>query len=173
MLIAAAVGTIAAQSRAAESQSTPGVSDTHIKIGQTIAYSGPASSLATIGRTQAAITAWSTVPQTFLFTGTSRFRDPQHYPWTIGGDLSFVSETRGFAKFILTEKPDAKIAVLYQNEERFSLSGAAHEPLSEDCLAGYRAGERKTYWTKPPPPPPRLWALNGPEPIGSARLRGR
>jgi hypothetical protein len=116
MLIAAAVGTIAAQSRAAESQSTPGVSDTHIKIGQTIAYSGPASSLATIGRTQAAITAWSTVPQTFLFTGTSRFRDPQHYPWTIGGDLSFVSETRGFAKFILTEKPDAKIAVLYQND---------------------------------------------------------
>jgi hypothetical protein len=34
--------------------------------------------------------------------------------------------------------------VLLHNEERFSLSGAAHEPLSEDCLAGYRAGERKT-----------------------------
>jgi hypothetical protein len=177
MLIAAAVGTIAAQSRAAESQSTPGVSDTHIKIGQTIAYSGPASSFATIGRTQAAYyrmvndaggvngrkiefitlddgysppkTVEQTrrlverdqvfgifgslgtptnasvqrylnerkVPQMFLFTGTSRFRDPQHYPWTIGGDLSFVSETRGFAKFILTEKPDAKIAVLYQNDD--------------------------------------------------------
>jgi branched-chain amino acid transport system substrate-binding protein len=57
------------------------------------------------------------VPQMFLFTGTSRFRDPQHYPWTMGGDLSFVSETRGFAKFILKEKPDAKIAVLYQNDD--------------------------------------------------------
>src|SRR5260370_31370054 len=53
-LIAAVAGAIAAQSRAAESQSTPGVSDTQIKIGQTIAYSGPASSFATIGRTQAA-----------------------------------------------------------------------------------------------------------------------
>ena len=57
------------------------------------------------------------VPQMFLFTGTSRFRDPQHYPWTMGSDLSFVSETRGFAKFILKEKPDAKIAVLYQNDD--------------------------------------------------------
>src|SRR6201987_5381756 len=54
MLMAAAVGTIAAQSQTAESQSTPGVSDTQIKIGQTIPYSGPASSFATIGRTQAA-----------------------------------------------------------------------------------------------------------------------
>jgi branched-chain amino acid transport system substrate-binding protein len=35
----------------------------------------------------------------------------------MGGDLSFVSETRGFAKFILKEKPDAKIAVLYQNDD--------------------------------------------------------
>jgi hypothetical protein len=107
----------------------------------------------------------------FLFTGTSRFRDPQHYPWTIGGDLSFVSETRGFAKFILTEKPDAKIAVLYQIEERFSLTGAAHEPLREDSIGGFRAGERKTYWTKPLPPAPGLWALNGRGCIAGARLR--
>ena len=54
MLIAAVAGAVAAQSRAAESQSAPGVSDTQIKIGQTIPYSGPASSFATIGRTQAA-----------------------------------------------------------------------------------------------------------------------
>jgi hypothetical protein len=177
MLIAAVAGAIGAHSRAAESQSTPGVSDTQIKIGQTIPYSGPASSFATIGRTQAAYyrmisdaggvngrkidfitlddgysppkTVEQTrrlveqdqvfgifgslgtptnasvqrylnerkVPQMFLFTGTSRFRDPQHYPWTMGGDLSFVSETRGFAKFILKEKPDARIAVLYQNDD--------------------------------------------------------
>jgi ABC-type branched-subunit amino acid transport system substrate-binding protein len=54
MLIAAVAGAIAAQAGAAESQSTSGVSDTQIKMGQTIAYSGPASSFATIGRTQAA-----------------------------------------------------------------------------------------------------------------------
>jgi branched-chain amino acid transport system substrate-binding protein len=51
MLIAAVAGAVAAQSRAAESQSAPGVSDTQIKIGQTMPYSGPASSFATIGRT--------------------------------------------------------------------------------------------------------------------------
>jgi hypothetical protein len=62
---------------------------------------------------------------------------------------------------------------LSRNEERFSLSGAAHEPLREDCVAEFRAGERKTYWTKPPAPTPGLWAFNGPEPIGGARLRGR
>jgi branched-chain amino acid transport system substrate-binding protein len=177
MLIAAVAGASAAHSPAAESQSTPGVSDTQIKIGQTIPYSGPASSFATIGHTQVAFyrmvndtggvngrkidfislddgysppkTVEQTrrlveqdqvfgifgslgtptnasvqrylnerkVPQMFLFTGTSRFRDPQHYPWTMGGDLSFVSETRGFARFILKEKPDAKIAVLYQNDD--------------------------------------------------------
>ena len=54
VLVAAIPGTIAAHPRVAKSQSAPGVSDTQIKIGQTIAYSGPASSFATIGRTQAA-----------------------------------------------------------------------------------------------------------------------
>jgi hypothetical protein len=54
MLIAVVAGALATQADAAESQSTQGVSDIQIKIGQTIAYSGPASSFATIGRTQAA-----------------------------------------------------------------------------------------------------------------------
>ena len=164
-------------SSAAEQKYPPGVSDTEIKIGQTLPYSGPASSFATIGRTQSAyyrmvneqggvggrnITFISLddgysppktveqtrrlveqegvlgifgslgtptnaavqrylneqkVPQLFLFTGTSRFRDPEHFPWTMGGDLSFVSETRVFARFIEKEAPEAKIAVLYQNDD--------------------------------------------------------
>ena len=164
-------------SSAAEQKYPPGVSDTEIKIGQTLPYSGPASSFATIGRTQSAyyrmvneqggvggrnITFISLddgysppktveqtrrlveqeevlgifgslgtptnaavqrylneqkVPQLFLFTGTSRFRDPEHFPWTMGGDLSFVSETRAFARFIEKEAPEAKIAVLYQNDD--------------------------------------------------------
>ena len=174
-------GTIATavfgHSSAAEQKYPPGVSDTEIKIGQTLPYSGPASSFATIGRTQSAyyrmvneqggvggrnITFISLddgysppktveqtrrlveqegvlgifgslgtptnaavqrylneqkVPQLFLFTGTSRFRDPEHFPWTMGGDLSFVSETRAFARFIEKEAPEAKIAVLYQNDD--------------------------------------------------------
>jgi branched-chain amino acid transport system substrate-binding protein len=57
------------------------------------------------------------VPQLFLFTSTSRFRDPEHFPWTMGGDLSFVSETRAFAHFIEKAAPEAKIAVLYQNDD--------------------------------------------------------
>ena len=178
---AAFAGAIAAavfgHSSAAEQKYPPGVSDTEIKIGQTLPYSGPASSFATIGRTQSAyyrmvneqggvggrnITFISLddgysppktveqtrrlveqegvlgifgslgtptnaavqrylneqkVPQLFLFTGTSRFRDPEHFPWTMGGDLSFVSETRAFARFIEKEAPEAKIAVLYQNDD--------------------------------------------------------
>jgi hypothetical protein len=50
--------------------------------------------------------------------------------------------------------------ILPRNEERFSLGGAAHERLRWDSLAGVRAGERKTYWTKPLPGSVGLWALN-------------
>jgi branched-chain amino acid transport system substrate-binding protein len=57
MLIAAVAGAMAAHSRPAESQSAAGVSGTQIKIGQTIAYSGPASSFATIGAPRRPITA--------------------------------------------------------------------------------------------------------------------
>jgi len=57
------------------------------------------------------------VPQLFLFTGAARFRDPQTYPWTMAGDLSFVNETRAFARFVLEDKPDAKIGILYQNDD--------------------------------------------------------
>ena len=48
----------------------------------------------------------------------------------------------------------------HDNEERFSLGGAAHEASPPDSMAGIRAGERKTGWTKPLPVPAGLWALN-------------
>jgi hypothetical protein len=53
----------------------------------------------------------------------------------------------------------------FENEERFSLGGAAHEPSRVGTQTGGRAGERKTDWTKPLPPPPRLWVLNGADPF--------
>ena len=63
--------------------------------------------------------------------------------------------------------------ITHDNEQRFSLGGAAHGPLQEDSGVGIRAGERKTYWTEPLPPPPVLWALNGPGSLASARLMCR
>ncbi|MBV8888041.1 MAG: ABC transporter substrate-binding protein [Alphaproteobacteria bacterium] len=175
--------------RADEKKYGPGVSDSEIKIGQTIAYSGPASSFGTIGRTISAyyrmindrggvngrkITFISAddgynpartveqtrrlveqeqvlaifgslgsptnasvqrylndrkVPQLFLFTGASRFRDPEKYPWTMGGDLSFVNETRAFARFVLQSAPNPKIAILYQNDD-----------FGKDHINGFKAG---------------------------------
>ena len=69
------------------------------------------------------------VPHLFVGSGASMFSDPQHYPWTIGFNPSYRSEGRVFAKHILGKKPDAKIAVLYQNDD-----------LGRDYLAGVREG---------------------------------
>jgi hypothetical protein len=46
------------------------------------------------------------------------------------------------------------------NEERFSIGGAAHRSFREGSVVGIRAGNRKTYWTKSLPVSPGLWALN-------------
>jgi branched-chain amino acid transport system substrate-binding protein len=57
------------------------------------------------------------VPQLFLVTGASSVVDPKRYPWTMAGIPSYAAEGRIFAKYLLTEKPDAKIAVLYQDDD--------------------------------------------------------
>ncbi len=56
------------------------------------------------------------VPQLFVATGAAMFSDPQHFPWTMGYNPSYQTEARIYAKYILATKPDAKIAVLYQND---------------------------------------------------------
>jgi branched-chain amino acid transport system substrate-binding protein len=55
-------------------------------------------------------------PQLFVATGASMFADPQHFPWTIGWQPSYQTEAHIYGKHILATKPDAKIAVLYQND---------------------------------------------------------
>jgi branched-chain amino acid transport system substrate-binding protein len=155
---------------------TPGVTDTEIKIGQTMPYSGPASAYGVIGKADtayfkminemggvngrkinlislddgysppktveqirrlveqeqvafiynmlgtpccAAVRQYlndNKVPQLFCATGASMFSDPQHFPWTMGWQPNYQTEARIFAKHILASKPDAKIAVLYQND---------------------------------------------------------
>jgi branched-chain amino acid transport system substrate-binding protein len=57
------------------------------------------------------------VPQLFVLSGAPMFSDPEHFPWTIPGIPSYQTEAHIYAKHILSTKPDAKIAVLFQNDD--------------------------------------------------------
>jgi branched-chain amino acid transport system substrate-binding protein len=57
------------------------------------------------------------VPQLFVATGATKWNDPKDFPWTIGWQPSYQSEARIYAKFLMKEKPDGKIAILYQNDD--------------------------------------------------------
>ena len=162
---------------AAFAANAPGVTDTEIKIGQTMPYSGPASAYGAIGRAEAAYFKMlneqggvngrkinflslddgysppktveqirrlveqeqvalifnslgtpsnsairdylneNKVPQLFVATGASKFGDFEHFPWTMGYNPSYQTEARIYAKHIQATKPDAKVGVLYQNDD--------------------------------------------------------
>jgi len=57
------------------------------------------------------------VPQLFVASGATRWNDPKSFPWTMGWQPSYQSEAHIYAHYLLTEKPDATIAVLYQNDD--------------------------------------------------------
>jgi ABC-type branched-subunit amino acid transport system substrate-binding protein len=57
------------------------------------------------------------VPQLFLATGASKWNDPKDFPWTMGFQPSYRVEARIFAKYILKEKPNAKVAIFYANDD--------------------------------------------------------
>ena len=65
----------------------------------------------------------------FALSGASRFNDPAHYPWTMGVIASYETEGRIYAKYILQNIKDPKIAVLYQNDD-----------LGKDYLKGLQDG---------------------------------
>ncbi|MBR0691888.1 ABC transporter substrate-binding protein [Bradyrhizobium lablabi] len=177
--LSAAFAIVAAWSSAALAQKKydPGVSDTEIKIGNIMPYSGPASAYGIIGRTEAAYfkkineaggingrkinfisydDAYSPpkaveqarklvesdevlfifnslgtpsnsaiqkymnakkVPQLFVATGATKWNDPKDFPWTMGWQPNYQSETQIYAKYILKNMPNAKIAVLFQNDD--------------------------------------------------------
>lgn len=69
------------------------------------------------------------VPQLFAATGAARFTDPKNFPWTMGFNPSYFVEGRIYGQFILKEHPNAKIGVLWQNDD-----------LGKDYLAGIKAG---------------------------------
>src|SRR5689334_15069030 len=57
------------------------------------------------------------VPQLFVSSGATKWNDPQRSPWTMGWQPNYQNEARIYAKYILREKPTAKVAVLYQNDD--------------------------------------------------------
>jgi ABC-type branched-subunit amino acid transport system substrate-binding protein len=57
------------------------------------------------------------VPHIFVNTGATKWGDPKNYAWTMGFNLSYQNEGHIYARYILDTKPDAKIAVLFQNDD--------------------------------------------------------
>jgi branched-chain amino acid transport system substrate-binding protein len=57
------------------------------------------------------------VPHLFVATGATKWNDPKAYPWTFGFNLSYQTEGEIYARYLLKEKPAAKIAILYQNDD--------------------------------------------------------
>ncbi|QUS38797.1 branched-chain amino acid ABC transporter substrate-binding protein [Tardiphaga alba] len=69
------------------------------------------------------------IPQLFVLSGATKWADPKAFPWTMPGMAAYESEGVVYAKHILKTKPDAKIAVLAQNDD-----------LGKDYVAGFKRG---------------------------------
>ena len=69
------------------------------------------------------------VPQLFVATGATKWGDPKNFPWTMGWQPNYQSESQIYAKYIMKEKPNAKIAILYQNDD-----------YGKDYLKGFEDG---------------------------------
>jgi branched-chain amino acid transport system substrate-binding protein len=57
------------------------------------------------------------MPQLFIFSGASRFGDPKNYPWTMGWQPDYATEGGVYAKHILASGKDARIGILFQNDD--------------------------------------------------------
>ena len=69
------------------------------------------------------------VPQLFVATGATKWNDPQHFPWTMGWQPNYQTEARIYAEDILKNTPNAKIGILYQNDD-----------YGKDYLKGFKDG---------------------------------
>jgi branched-chain amino acid transport system substrate-binding protein len=176
VLISLCIVAVTSSTVAAQKSNAPGVTDTEIKVGQTMPYSGLASAWGAVGRAELAYfkmineqggingrkinlislddafsppkTVEQTrrlieqegvsiifgslgpgnlavreylngnhIPQIFVLAPTETYNDPQHFPWTIGLLPTFYLEGKIHARYILAHKPEAKIAILYQNDQ--------------------------------------------------------
>jgi branched-chain amino acid transport system substrate-binding protein len=180
---------LAAAPAMAQKNDAPGVTDSEIKLGQTMPYSGPASAYGAIGKSEAAYLAMineqggvngrklnlvslddgysppktfeqtrklveqesvalifsslgtptgvvvrkylneKKVPQLFQASGATFWGDHEHFPWSIGWQPNYQTEGAIYGHFLLKTKPDAKVAVLYQNDD-----------AGRDYFAGFKAG---------------------------------
>jgi branched-chain amino acid transport system substrate-binding protein len=69
------------------------------------------------------------VPQLFVATGATKWNDPKGFPWTMGWQPSYQAEGQIYAKYVLKNVPDAKIGILYQNDD-----------YGKDYLKGFKDG---------------------------------
>jgi branched-chain amino acid transport system substrate-binding protein len=187
--LAAAAASMLPGAARAQKKYGPGVTESEIKVGQTIAYSGPASAYGQLGRAEAAYfkflndkggingrkinfisvddgfnpskavemtrklveqdevalmfgmlgTALNTatrpylnqqkVPQLFIAAGSATFASGDKFPWTIGWQPTLVGEAQFYARSILATHPNAKIGVLYQDDD-----------FGKELLAGLKEG---------------------------------
>jgi len=187
--LATAVITLTSGAALAQKKYDTGATDTEIKIGNIMPYSGPASAYGVIGKTEdayfkkinaeggingrkinfvtyddgysppkaveqarklvesdevlvvfnplgtpsnSAIQKYlnaKKVPQLFVATGATKWNDPKDFPWTIGWQPSYQSEAHIYAKYLMKEKPDGKIAILFQNDD-----------FGKDYLKGLKEG---------------------------------
>jgi branched-chain amino acid transport system substrate-binding protein len=188
-LLGLAIAAATSGAALAQKKYDTGASDTEIKIGNIVPYSGPASAYGVVGKAMGAVfkkvndeggingrkinfisyddaysppkaveqarklvesdevlflfgtlgTASNTaiqkyvnskkVPQLFVAAGATKWNDPKTFPWTMGWLPSYQSESRIYAKYLTKEKPTAKVAVLYQNDD-----------MGKDYLKGLKDG---------------------------------
>ena len=57
------------------------------------------------------------VPQLFLGSGAAKWDDPKNFPWTVGWQPTYRDEAIAYAKYIKASHPNAKVGVLYQNDD--------------------------------------------------------
>src|SRR5271165_716008 len=69
------------------------------------------------------------IPQLFVSTGADKWGDYKHFPYTVGFNPSYRTESEIYAKYILKQKPDAKVALIYQNDD-----------FGKDYLVGLKQG---------------------------------
>jgi branched-chain amino acid transport system substrate-binding protein len=69
------------------------------------------------------------VPHLFVSSGATKFGDPKNFPWTMGFNPTYEAEARIYATYVLKNIPDAKIGVLYQNDD-----------YGKDYLKGFKEG---------------------------------
>lgn len=188
-LIAAAAAALAFAAGPGSAQTVVGVTDTSIKIGNIMPYSGPASAYGQIGETigkyfemvnanggvngrmiefisyddaysppktveqarklvesdevalifqplgtppNSAIHKYMNakkVPHLFVATGATKWGDPENFPWTMGWQPNYQTEAKIYAQYILDNIPDAKIGILFQNDD-----------YGKDYLKGFKDG---------------------------------